>query len=108
MSLTDFWKAIDFQIDDLEEQKPKSAAAVFSILGGTPPVGISPGKAFFAGSGGDRGILRPLENAGWRIVWIEAAYFWCIRHPETGDKITYVEGDLYEGNHAATPTGEAE
>jgi hypothetical protein len=98
MIMNNFWKAIDYQIDSLEARKPKSAAAVFSTLGGKPPVGISSGAAFFAGSGGDRGILRPLEEAGWRIVWLEADYHWCIRHPETADKITYVEGDLYEGN----------
>lgn len=92
-----FWECIDGQL--LALTRAKSAADVTAILEtarnpyGDPDIA---GKVdgFFAGGGGDDDPSGPLYEAGWRTVWSEASYYWCMEAPN-GDRITYVEGDIY-------------
>lgn len=89
---TGFWAEIDRQIEALETAK--TADEVFQICPASP---ARADAGFFAGGGGDATVARALRQAGWRTVWAEASYYWCMRAPN-GDLITYVEGDLQRGD----------
>lgn len=88
-----FWKHIEDQLAAIAAL-PKTAGVddVIELL--DPP---SSGDAFFAGSGGDDSLMEALEKAGWHVVWAEAHYFYVMQAPN-GDKLTYVEGDVYRGD----------
>lgn len=88
--MKDFWAHIEEQLTKLKSAK--TADEVIAIL--DPP---SSGDAFFAGSGGDGSIAGVLYEAGWHTTWYEADYYWVMQAPN-GDKITYVEGDVYRGD----------
>lgn len=100
MSLDSFWRTIDAQLDRIEAEKPTTYEALKEILPGEPGVAAAP--AFFAGSGGDRQLCDALLNAGWRYLDREASYHYSMVSP-TGAEVTYVEGDLYPGNHFQKP-----
>lgn len=92
----DFWEAIDTQLDQLKSAK--SAADVLRIL---PPVeDLSSGDGFFAGGGGDYTPCDSLYEAGWTTIWFEAPYYYAMRAPD-GSAITYIEGDIYNGDQRA-------
>lgn len=98
VALDGFWEAIDSQL--AEATKAKSAADVMRIFRteanpyGDP--GITNAKAFFGGSGGDATLYGALMKAGW--TWVKGDdIFWVMKAPN-GDLITYVEGDIYEGD----------
>lgn len=96
-----FWTAIAAQIKELETAK--NADDVVRILSHerNPDEHASPDSAadgFFAGSGGDATVNESLVEAGWRILWSRAGYFWAMQAPDGGSAITYVEGDIYRGN----------
>ena len=56
----------------------------------------SSGDGFYAGGGDD--FIEILLDQGWKFVWSEANYHWCMVHGDDRSEITYVEGDLYLGN----------
>lgn len=87
-----FWAHIEAQLDEL--RTAQSADDVIRILDAP-----SSGDAFFAGGGGDVTPMEPLSEAGWRVTWAEANYYYVMRAPN-GDLITYVEGDVYRGDVA--------
>lgn len=88
-----FWQHIERQLAAIAAL-PKTAGVddVIALL--DPP---SSGDAFFAGGGGDDSLMEALEKAGWHTVWAEAWYFYVMEAPN-GDKLTYVEGDVYRGD----------
>lgn len=86
-----FWDEIDRQIEALKTAR--SADEVFKIC----PSSYAGNDGFFAGSGGDATVAGSLREAGWKTVWREASYHWCMRAPN-GDHVTYIEGDLRRGN----------
>lgn len=98
MTTTDFWAGIDAQHQQIRTTKPTTSEAIIEILGGAQPA-ISDGDAFFAGWGGEDQLHDALMDAGWTIAWIEAPYCYTATHPATGDGITYIEGDVYFGDH---------
>lgn len=53
--------------------------------------------AFFAGSGGDGTVMEALTDAGWRVTWAEASYYYVMTAPD-GSSITYIEGDIERGD----------
>jgi len=53
--------------------------------------------AFFPGGGGDDGFYDMLDDAGWKIVWADADYFF-VAHDHHGQPLTYIEGDVYRGD----------
>jgi len=91
-----FWAVIDQQIDQLHEAR--SAGDVLRILAtegnpyGDPAISSAP--AFFAGSGGDKTVTAALTEAGWRVTWAEASYYYTMTAPD-GSAITYIEGDIF-------------
>lgn len=95
MSLDGFWARIDAQLTDL--RGARTADDVIGILDAP-----SSGDAFFAGSGGDATVLDALYDAGWRLTWSAAPYYYVMKAPD-GDMITYIEGDIYRGDVAARP-----
>ncbi len=93
MNLSGFWAEIVAQLKALESAR--NADDVIRILGGAEAA--SSGDAFFGGSGGDGTVYESLWAAGWKVVWFEADYYWCMRAPD-GSEVTYVEGDIYRGD----------
>lgn len=96
MALDLFWKNVDDQLDHIERDKPSTAQGVFDIM--NQYHAPSSGKAFFPGSGGDRDLEAALSTAGWVMEQYEAHYYYAMRHPDTDEVITYIEGDVVEGN----------
>lgn len=70
------------------------AAKRIMLGSASDPIAVT--AAFFAGSGGDDTLLEALEAAGWQVETMAALYDWTARHPLTGARIQYVEGDLYD------------
>ena len=98
MSLNDFWAVIDAQLTEL--RTAKTADDVLRILSRERnPLGpnTAAGEGFFAGSGGDGSVEEALSAAGWRHTWRQTHYYWVMQAPN-GDKVTYVEGDIYRGD----------
>jgi hypothetical protein len=88
-----FWDDIARQLGELTSAR--TADDVLRIL----PGGESSAEGFFAGSGGDDTVMEALQEAGWSVTWATASYYWVMRAPN-GDKITYVEGDIFRGDQA--------
>jgi hypothetical protein len=91
-----FWETVDAQLAEL--RSAKSADDVLRILSlerNPYGPGSASGDGFFAGGDGGE-MLEALADAGWSLEWIEADYHWRMRAPN-GDKIKYVEGDIYRG-----------
>jgi hypothetical protein len=100
-----FWAAIEAQLHEL--RSAQTVDEVIKILAqerNPYGPGVSSAPGFFAGSGGDDTVADALRAAGWRTVWSKASYFYCMRAPD-GSCITYVEGDIYPGDHRPTETG---
>lgn len=102
MSSKEFWTRIDKALDAIgDEAAPADTfAKVKAALDadGNPDNSEAAAPAFFAGSGGDRTLREALRKAGWRCIWSEASYFYVMQHPGTGETLTYIEGDVYEGD----------
>lgn len=95
MSSDPFWQGIDAQLDRIISEKPQTFKALNEIIPGAPSLSAAP--AFFAGSGGDRTVMSALGRAGWKLGSMEASYYYTMVSP-TGEKITYIEGDIYPGD----------
>lgn len=102
-----FWNVIAAQLAEL--RTASSADDVLRVLGNdrNPLGGGSAGDGFFAGGGGDASVMGALATAGWTLEWAQASYHYAMRAPN-GDVITYVEGDIYRGNHRPYPRGTTE
>ncbi|MEV8372991.1 hypothetical protein AB0P21_09655 [Kribbella sp. NPDC056861] len=97
-----FWNAVEAQLVELETAA--TADDVLRILSqerNPYGPGSSSADGFFAGSGGDGSVMGSLEKAGWSVTWSEASYYWVMEAPN-GDKIRYVEGDIYRGDRTVT------
>ncbi|MGV9693421.1 hypothetical protein ACWDUX_30435 [Streptomyces sp. NPDC003444] len=96
-----FWTAIRAQLKELE--RAESADDVLRILAheNNPdqayPRPNRPDEGFFGGSGGEDTVREALEEAGWKVLWSRAPYWYAITAPD-GSEITYIEGDIYRGN----------
>jgi hypothetical protein len=95
--LDGFWAHIKGQVDRMASAA--TADDVIRILGGK--CSYSSGEAFFAGGDGNE-MYGALFAAGWRIVWFEAPYYWCMSAPDAS-MISYVEGDVYRGDAKPKP-----
>lgn len=108
--MNDFWDNINAQLDRIEAEKPDTFAGVRDILmdpqysAVVDDVNLNGSRtfterhAFFAGSGGDRSLYEALYRAGWHMVWAEASYYYVVRHNASHAFLTYIEGDVYEGD----------
>lgn len=107
-----FWEAVEAGLDAIKTEKPATFDALRDLMNDYEPTspydeGKSPrarhgaDAAFFAGSGGDRGLFGVLRAAGWEMTWADADYFWAAKHATTGESLTYVEGDVQRGDSKA-------
>ena len=46
---------------------------------------------------GVRGAGIDAADAGWRVEFREASYVYYAKHSKTGARLSYFEGDLFEG-----------
>lgn len=104
---TNFWGQIDHQLDRIGYEKAQTFSAVRDILldpaynqivadvNANGPRTFGDNDAFFAGSGGDRSLLGALSAAGWEALTVHASYHWTATNAASGEKIEYIEGDLY-------------
>jgi hypothetical protein len=98
MSLDEFWAAIEAVCTEV-----RGGVTLDRLLELCPKIpGISSGDGFFEGGGGDHDLLSALLEGGWDTVEVRASYYWCAKSP-TGEKLSYVEGDLYRGNQLMHP-----
>lgn len=104
-----FWTAIQAQLTELASAA--NADDVLRILSDdrNPDPNASwmrsgNAQGFFAGSGGDDTVWEALREAGWRIIWSEASYFYVAEAPD-GSTVTYIEGDIYRGDHRSRYDG---
>ena len=93
MAMSGFWDLIDAQLDEIGAGC-QTFDAVRLVLGR----GSSPDATFFAGSGGDRTLAEELRRSGWEHVWGDRI-FYVMRHPVSGEVLTYIEGDVLRGDH---------
>ena len=98
-----FWAAVREQLAEL--RGAKSADDVIRILSpDRNPYGPdwdgmdSAADGFFVGSGGDDTVFDALRDAGWERLWMRAGFFYAMEAPD-GSRITYIEGDIYKGDH---------
>ena len=104
MALDTFWQSIDLALDTIAADQARTFESVKTILnahGDPAPYGRGERGAnasFFAGSGADRQLIDSLRASGWRIVWAEASYYYVATHPDTGETLTYCEGDVMRGD----------
>lgn len=97
----DFWNSIDKALGQIRETKPETFDGVRDILHAHgDPDSVSTKRddaAFFGGSGGDDTLRSALREAGWGTAWSEASYYYVMVHPNTGELLTYTEGDVERG-----------
>lgn len=110
---TGFWGQIDHQLDRIIQEAPQRFADLRAILLDARYEEVlaevhrnfvrrfSPDEAFFAGSGGERSLPAALVKAGWKVQTYQAHYYLSLRHPRSGETITYIEGDVVRGDDFA-------
>jgi len=92
-ALDGYWAAHDATLARIRQQQPDTFSALKAILDAFHPP--SSGDAFFPG-GGDDDLADALSDAGWRLRFFGAGYVYSAKHPATGAKLHYIEGDLYD------------
>lgn len=97
--MDDFWTVTGAILDRIEAERPSTVAGVLGCLGAPRRRADGLLEGFFAGSGGGRSLYSALFSAGWALEWVHASYFYAVRHPVSGAVLTYVEGDVIEGDH---------
>ena len=100
MSADFYWEALAAERKALAEAKPTTAAEVVAILKEHDPMSVDLSGDAFSSSANDGGALaEDLEDAGWEMEWSESDYYYVLRHEATGEAVTYIEGDVYAGDH---------
>jgi len=94
VSLDAYWEMYDATLARIRAERPSTFPALKSILDAFQPP--SSGDAFFPG-GTDDDLAAALHDAGWELRFGDGDYVYRAEHPATGARLTYVEGDLYEG-----------
>lgn len=99
-ALSDYWTAIEEAAARLTLHRPTTSAQVVAILTESDPSDPSMhdgnAAAFWSGDNAGHSLAGILSAAGWRFEWVEASYYWQMRHPLTGDVLAYIEGDVYD------------
>lgn len=93
-SLDAYWRAYENTLARIRAEKPDTFAALKAILDAFEPP--SSGDAFFP-DGADDTLADALEAAGWRVEFREASYVYYAKHSTTSARLSYFEGDLFEG-----------
>lgn len=106
---TGFWAQIAHQLERIRRTEASTFDEVRSIL--LDPIydeivadvnknwerRFDTDSAFFAGSGGEHSLYSALVAAGWSTIWARASYHYAMVHDRTGEKLTYIEGDVERG-----------
>ncbi|WP_026820032.1 hypothetical protein [Arthrobacter castelli] len=105
-----FWSQIEHQLHRIIIEKPGTFDEVRAILldpaydAVTADVNLNgvrtfgPNSAFFAGSGGESTLVHALHLAGWKTINARASYYYVLQQPDTGEILTYIEGDVERGD----------
>jgi len=88
-----YWRAYDATLNTIRAERPSTFAGVKLILDRFSAP--SSGDAFFPG-GADDTLADALRDAGWDFDWDEADYLYTARHPLTGARLRYIEGDIFD------------
>jgi hypothetical protein len=91
--LAAYWEKYDATLARIVAERPTTFAELKAILDDFEPP--SSGDAFFP-DGADESLGEALNAAGWTVRYGEAVYVYRATSP-TGERLTYVEGDIYEG-----------
>jgi hypothetical protein len=97
----DFWAGYAATLARIRADRPSTAAGVAAILNGFQAP--SAGTAFFGNNADDR-LSDALADAGWQLRFLERDYLWEARHPDSGERLHYVEGDVYPGPYQTDPS----
>lgn len=107
---TNFWGQIEHQLTMIITEPAETFDAVRRVLLDpdydqvqkdihlNEPRTFDADSAFFAGSGGEESLQEALYDAGWGLVTAKASYYYAMRHPTTGETLTYLEGDVERGD----------
>ena len=90
----DFWAGYAATLARVRYEQPSTADGLAAILNRFQAP--SAGTAFF-GNNADDQLCDALADAGWDLRFLERDYLWEARHPGTGERLHYVEGDVYPG-----------
>jgi hypothetical protein len=90
----DFWSGYAATLARVRAERPSTADGLAAILNGFQAP--SAGTAFFGNNADDR-LCDALAEAGWDLRFLERDYLWEARHPGTGERLHYVEGDVHPG-----------
>lgn len=106
----DFWAQINHQLSPITNAQASTFDEIRTVL--LDPVydevtanvhrnferKFDADSAFFAGSGGEATLAGALRAAGWKVTEDEASYYYAMVHVDTGEKLTYIEGDVVRGD----------
>lgn len=96
-NLGSFWQRIDRQLAAVA-----AATSTAEVLAVCPQIeDVSSGDGFCASGSGSDFMDALCGDGRWRIVWADADYHWAAIAPN-GDRLTYCEGDLYDGDSRAS------
>jgi hypothetical protein len=90
---TTYWAKYAETLARVRTEKPHDLEGLKKILNAFEAP--SSGAAFFPNAADDT-LADALEDAGWRVQYIESDYVWSAKSP-TGAYIHYLEGDVYAG-----------
>ena len=91
-----YWDACATEVATLRLVAPTTSAGVIDVLRRLDPQrDFVSGDAFWSPANGGEDLGAILTGFGWAYEYIEAEYHWKMTHPDTGDRIEYVEGDVY-------------
>lgn len=90
----EFWTAIADVLS--EARKARTADELIAAVKMGPSQDSGCADAFFAGSGGDTGLVEALDRSGWAVKFIEGDHRWWARSFVDGSTIEYIEGDVYK------------
>jgi len=94
--LDSFWAGYDATLARVRKERPDNLAALVAILNAFQPP--SSGIAFF-GNNADDHLSMALSDAGWDVQFIDGDYVWDAYHPDSGEWLHCVEGDVYPGRY---------
>lgn len=93
-ALNGYWARYDATLARVRAERPSTFAELKAILDTFERP--SSGDAFFPSQSADEELWEVLQDAGWRIEWVEGGYWYNARHSVSGARLEFIEGDLYD------------
>ena len=102
-ALDGYWAAYDATLARVRSERPSTFAELKAMLDvfHHGALADSAASAFFPSQSADEELWEALADAGWSIEFGEAGYVYEARHPITGARFEFVEGDLYDRTEVA-------